>query len=229
MELSFDNSDHTLQGPYAHYSEVAVRRELTRDGQSQYFLNGAKCLRRDIVDLFLGTGLGARSGYAIIEQDMVSRMIEAKPEELRQWLEEAAGISRYRERRRETESRIRSTRENLSRLDDLCGEVQARARALERQAENAKKYKRYREEEEKLKVEIHFLNTRDTEAEAEAAAEKVREGETAERSTGVALNEARDARLRAETELEAARGRFCLLYTSPSPRDRTRSRMPSSA
>lgn len=208
IELSFDNSDHTLQGPYAHYSEVAVRRELTRDGQSQYFLNGAKCLRRDVVDLFLGTGLGTRSGYAIIEQGMVSRMIEAKPEELRQWLEEAAGISRYRERRRETESRIRSTRENLSRLDDLLGEVRARARALERQAENAKKYKRYREEEEKLKVEIHFLNTRDTEAEAEAAAEKVREGEAAERSTGVVLNEARDARLRAETELEAARGRF---------------------
>ncbi|MCK5771644.1 chromosome segregation protein SMC [Algiphilus sp.] len=208
VELAFDNSDQTLQGPYAHYTEVAVRRELTRDGQSQYFLNGAKCLRRDIVDLFLGTGLGARSGYAIIEQGMVSRMIEAKPEELRQWLEEAAGISRYRERRRETESRIRSTRENLSRLDDLCGEVQARARALERQAENAKKYKRYREEEARLKVEIHFLNTRDTEAQAEAAAEKVREGEAADLRARNALDTARNNRLRAEADLESARGAF---------------------
>ena len=208
VELTFDNSDQTLQGPYAHYNEVSVRRELTRDGQSQYFLNGSKCLRRDVVDLFLGTGLGARSGYAIIEQGMVSRMIEAKPEELRQWLEEAAGISRYRERRRETESRIRSTRENLSRVNDLHGEVEARAKALERQAENARKYKQYREEESKLKVEIHFLNTRDTEAQCEAAKQQAATCDSAQQRARATLNTSREARLRAEVELESARNAF---------------------
>ncbi|MHA7835269.1 MAG: chromosome segregation SMC family protein, partial [Algiphilus sp.] len=208
VELTFDNSDQTLQGPYAHYNEVSVRRELTRDGQSQYFLNGAKCLRRDVIDLFLGTGLGARSGYAIIEQGMVSRMIEAKPEELRQWLEEAAGISRYRERRRETESRIKSTRENLSRVNDLHGEVEARAKALERQAENARKYKQYREEESKLKVEIHFLNTRDTEAQCEAAQQRAAACDSAQQRARATLNTSREARLRAEVELESARNAF---------------------
>lgn len=163
VELMFDNADATVQGPYAAYNEIAVKRELTRDGGSQYYLNGSKCLKRDVLDLFLGTGLGNRTGYAIIEQGMVSRMIEAKPEELRVWLEEAAGISKYKERRRETESRIRGTRENLSRLNDLRGELQARLDTLRRQAANAEKFKEFKEQERLLKAELLALRVREQE------------------------------------------------------------------
>ena len=112
VELVFDNSDGGLGGQYANYSEIALRRQVSRDGQSAYFLNNARCRRRDITDIFLGTGLGPRS-YSIIEQGMISRLIEAKPEDLRVFFEEAAGISKYKERRRETENRIRHTHENL--------------------------------------------------------------------------------------------------------------------
>ncbi|MCI0749903.1 MAG: chromosome segregation protein SMC, partial [Nevskiales bacterium] len=160
IELSFDNSDGSIQGPYAAYAEITVRRELLRDGNSQYTLNNARCLKRDVTDLFLGTGLGARSGYAIIEQGMVSNLIQAKPEELRVWIEEAAGVSKYKERRRETESRIHQTRENLSRLNDLRVELQARIEALRKQASNAEKYKEYKEQERKLKAELLALRLR---------------------------------------------------------------------
>ncbi|MBI2383854.1 MAG: chromosome segregation protein SMC [Gammaproteobacteria bacterium] len=172
VELIFDNSDGTIGGPYAAYSEIAVKRELTRDGNSQYYLNGAKCLKRDVTDLFLGTGVAARSGYAIIEQGMVSRMIEAKPEELRQWLEEAAGISRYKERRRETESRIRGTRENLARLNDLRSELATRLEVLRKQAANAEKYKEYKELERRQKAELLALRLRalDRQGEGQEAA-----------------------------------------------------------
>ncbi|HIQ07037.1 MAG TPA: chromosome segregation protein SMC, partial [Thiotrichaceae bacterium] len=108
VELVFDNKDASLGGEYSQYSEIAIKRLVTRDGQSKYFLNNSRCRRKDITDIFLGTGLGPRS-YAIIEQGMISRLIEAKPEELRVYLEEAAGISKYRSRRRETETRIRHT------------------------------------------------------------------------------------------------------------------------
>jgi chromosome segregation protein len=160
VELLFDNSDGTIGGPYAAYSEIAVRRELTREGGSQYYLNGAKCLKRDVTDLFLGTGLGGKNQYAIIEQGMVSRMIEAKPEELRHWLEEAAGISRYKDRRRETESRIKQTRENLARLNDLRSEIQQRLEVLTKQAANAEKYKAAKAEERQLRAEILALRMR---------------------------------------------------------------------
>ena len=160
IELSFDNGDGTITGPYAAYNEVTVRRELTRDGTSQYYLNNARCLKRDVLDLFLGTGLAARSGYAIIEQGMVSSMISSKPEELRQWIEEAAGISKYKERRRETESRIKQTRENLARLNDLRSELTARVEVLRKQAANAEKYKEYKEQERKLKAEHLALKLR---------------------------------------------------------------------
>ena len=122
VELIFDNSDHTIAGEYAAFNEISVKRLVSRDGTSNYYLNGAKCRRRDITDLFLGTGLGPRS-YSIIEQGMISQIIEARPEDLRVYLEEAAGISKYKERRKETETRIRHTRENLDRLDDLRDEV----------------------------------------------------------------------------------------------------------
>ena len=160
VELTFDNSDGQITGPYAAYSEIAVRRELLRDGNSQYYLNGRKCLKRDVTDLFLGTGLGGKNQYAIIEQGMVSRMVEAKPEELRTWLEEAAGISKYKERRKETESRIRQTRENLSRLSDLRGELQSRLDVLRKQAANAEKYKEFKQQERVLKAEILVLRER---------------------------------------------------------------------
>jgi chromosome segregation protein len=160
IELSFDNADGTIQGPYAAYAEITVRRELTRDGTSQYYLNNAKCLKRDVLDLFLGTGLAARSGYAIIEQGMVSSMISSRPEELRQWIEEAAGISKYKERRRETESRIKQTRENLARLNDLRTELTTRVETLRKQASNAEKYKEYKEQERKLKAELLALRLR---------------------------------------------------------------------
>jgi len=160
IELSFDNADGSIQGPYSAYAEITVRRELTRDGTSQYYLNNAKCLKRDVLDLFLGTGLAARSGYAIIEQGMVSSMISSKPEELRQWIEEAAGISKYKERRRETESRIKQTRENLARLNDLRSELTTRIEVLRKQSANAEKYKEYKEQERKLKAELLALRLR---------------------------------------------------------------------
>lgn len=140
IELVFDNSDHSLQGEYSQFAEISVRREVTRDAQSNYFLNGTRCRRRDITDLFLGTGLGPRS-YAIIEQGMISRFIEAKPDELRTYVEEAAGVSRYKERRKETESRLKRTRENLERLADLEDELSRQLSHLKRQAEAAKRFK----------------------------------------------------------------------------------------
>jgi chromosome segregation protein len=139
VELIFDNSDHTITGEYAAFNEISVKRQVSRDGQSNYYLNGTKCRRRDITDLFLGTGLGPRS-YSIIEQGMISQVIDAKPEDLRVYLEEAAGISKYKERRKETETRIRHTRENLDRLNDLREEVGKQLQHLARQAKQAEQY-----------------------------------------------------------------------------------------
>ena len=139
VELVFDNSDHTVTGEFAAYNEISVKRTVGRDGQSTYYLNGGKCRRRDITDLFLGTGLGPRS-YSIIEQGMISQIIEARPEDLRVYLEEAAGISKYKERRKETETRIRHTRENLDRLNDLREEVGKQPEHLARQARQAEQY-----------------------------------------------------------------------------------------
>lgn len=203
VELVFDNSDHSLQGPYAHYTEVAVRRELTRDGGSQYFLNGSKCLRRDVVDLFLGTGLGARAGYAIIEQGMVSRMIEAKPDELRQWLEEAAGISKYRERRRETESRIRQARDNLARLGDLESELRGRVEALRRQAANAEKYRQLRGQEDELKAQLKILRLRAVEAEVARQQQQVVQAVEAEAEARAVVEQQRLTGSEAEQTLAA--------------------------
>ncbi len=156
VELVFDNSDASLGGQFAQYGEISVKRVVSRDGQSQYFLNGSRCRRRDITDLFLGTGLGPRS-YAIIEQGMISRLIEAKPEELRVYLEEAAGISKYKERRRETENRIRHTRENLDRLNDLRDELGKRIAHLKRQAQTAERYKALKKTRNRLRAELITL------------------------------------------------------------------------
>ncbi|MFZ1386497.1 MAG: chromosome segregation protein SMC [Thiolinea sp.] len=151
VELVFDNSAQTLIGPYAHYAEIAIKRQVSRDGSSKFFLNGTRCRRRDITDIFLGTGLGPRS-YAIIEQGMISRLIEAKPEELRTTLEEAAGISRYKERRRETETRIQHTRENLERLTDLREELEKQLQKLDKQAKTAERFRELRQEQSHLET-----------------------------------------------------------------------------
>ena len=156
VELIFDNTDQTLRGEYAGYNEISVRRQVTRDAQSFYFLNGVRCRRKDITDLFLGTGLGPRS-YAIIEQGMISRLIEAKPEELRVYVEEAAGISRYKERRRETENRMRRTIENLERLQDIRDELERQLAHLQRQAEAAERYKSLKAEERQKKAQLQAL------------------------------------------------------------------------
>jgi len=156
VELVFDNNDGAIGGQYAEYNEIALRRVVSRDGQSNYFLNGTKCRRRDITDIFLGTGLGPRS-YAIIEQGMISRLIEAKPEDLRIFLEEAAGISKYKERRRETETRIRHTQENLSRLNDLREEIEKQLEKLQRQAKAAASFKELRELERRARAELLTL------------------------------------------------------------------------
>ncbi len=140
VELVFDNSDHTLQGAWGQYAEVSIKRQLTRQGDSTYYINNQVVRRRDITDLFLGTGVGAR-GYAVIEQGMISRIIEARPEELRAYIEEAAGVSKYKERRKETEGRLKDTREHLQRLSDLQNELARQVEKLEKQAETAERYK----------------------------------------------------------------------------------------
>jgi len=159
IELVFDNADGRAGGEFAAFNQIAVKRQVSRDGQSAYFLNGSRCRRRDIQDLFLGTGLGPRS-YAIIEQGMISRIIEARPEDLRLFLEEAAGISKYKERRRETETRMRNTRENLERLTDLRDEVAKQLQHLERQADTAARYTEYRAEERRLDQDIKAMRWR---------------------------------------------------------------------
>jgi chromosome segregation protein len=156
IELIFDNSDGGVGGEYASYAEISIKRQVTREGQSEYFLNGTRCRRRDITDIFLGTGLGPRS-YAIIEQGMISRLIESKPEELRVFIEEAAGISKYKERRKETESRMRRTVENLERLTDLRDELERQLQHLQRQAQSAEKYGEFKKEERTLKAQLQAL------------------------------------------------------------------------
>jgi len=156
IELVFDNSDGSLGGEYARFNQISVRRVGSRDGQSSYFLNGTRCRRKDITDIFLGTGLGPRS-YAIIEQGMISRVIEAKPEELRGFLEEAAGISLYRKRRHETELRMRHTRENLDRLNDVRQELEKQLERLKRQSESAERYQGLKKEFDKFELELAAL------------------------------------------------------------------------
>ncbi|PIE83081.1 MAG: chromosome segregation protein SMC [Candidatus Contendobacter odensis] len=178
IELVFDNNQGRLSGTWASYSEIAVRRLIGRDGQSTYFLNGTRCRRRDIADLFLGTGLGARS-YAIIEQGTISRVVEARPEELRAFLEEAAGISRYKERRREAETRIRHTRENLDRLDDLREELGRQIQRLQRQVKAAEQYRDYRAQERRLRAELLTLRWRGLQADVLNREQSLNQQETA--------------------------------------------------
>ena len=178
VELMFDNSETTLEGQYAKYAEIAIRREVSRDGISTYYLNGTRCRRKDITGVFLGTGLGPRS-YSIIEQGMISRMIEAKPEEMRTFLEEAAGISKYKERRRETTNRIRHTKDNLDRLADVLEEVEKQIKHLDRQAKTAGRYERLKDKERKTAAEVLALRLRDLDDRANQSGATLREKETA--------------------------------------------------
>ena len=197
IELVFDNSDGSAPGEFASFNEISVRRRVSREGQSDYFLNGAKCRRRDITDLFLGTGLGPRS-YAIIEQGMISRLIEAKPEELRIYIEEAAGISKYKERRRETENRIRRTQENLERLTDLREELGRQLQHLERQAAAAEKYKAYKHEERQKKAELTVLRWQSLDNDLQTWRGKIRD-------TELELEKLLTERVNLETSLESLR------------------------
>ncbi|MBA2237222.1 MAG: chromosome segregation protein SMC, partial [Lysobacter sp.] len=177
VELIFDNSDHTITGEYGAFDEISVKRMVSRDGASQYYLNGAKCRRRDITDLFLGTGLGPRS-YSIIEQGMISQIIEARPEDLRVYLEEAAGISKYKERRRETETRIRHTRENLDRLGDLREEVGKQLDHLKRQARQAEQYQTIQAERRIKDAQWRALEHRALDLKLQGQREKLAQQET---------------------------------------------------
>jgi len=203
IELVFDNGDGRAGGEFARFNQIAVKRQVSRDGQSNYFLNGARCRRRDIQDLFLGTGLGPRS-YAIIEQGMISRFIEAKPEELRLFIEEAAGISKYKERRRETENRMRHTRENLERLQDLRDEVGKQLQHLERQAAMAAKYRALKDQERRLTDELAALQWRELDQALARQDRAIAEGELRLESDLAALR-------RLEAEIEAQRARHAEL------------------
>ncbi|MFZ2328052.1 MAG: AAA family ATPase, partial [Rhodoferax sp.] len=197
VELIFDNADHRAGGQWGQFGEIAVKRVLTRDGTSSYFINNQPVRRRDVQDVFLGTGLGPRA-YAIIGQGTISRIIESKPEELRLFLEEAAGVSKYKERRRETENRLADTRENLTRVEDILRELTANLEKLEKQAEVAQKYNALQADVTLKQHQQWFLKR----AEALADQAKVK----ADASSAVNALESRMADLRhIEADLETVR------------------------
>jgi len=197
IELTFDNSDGTITGAFAGYNEVAVRRVVSRDGTSQYYLNNARCRRKDITHILLGTGVGSH-GYSIIEQGMISRLVEAKPEELRAFLEEAAGISKYKERRRETEQRIHHTRENLERLKDLREEIEKQLTHLQKQSKDAERYKNLKAEQRKVNAELLALRLK-------ALRDEVGQHEHDLRDKQIGLEAAIAAQRSAETSIEKLR------------------------
>ena len=214
VELLFDNSDATLEGQYAKYSEISIRREVSRDGISSYYLNGTKCRRKDITGVFLGTGLGPRS-YSIIEQGMISRLIEAKPEEMRVFLEEAAGISKYKERRRETSNRIKHTKENLDRLLDVLDEVEKQIKHLDRQAKTAERYGRYKDDERRTSAELLALRARDLDDRGGEAGSQLAEQKTQleaaiakQRSLEASLEATRVLQTERMDEFNAVQGRY---------------------
>src|SRR6201997_2307469 len=214
VELVFDNSDGKIGGPYASYAEISLRRQVSRDGQSAYFINGVRCRRKDITNLFLGTGLGSRS-YAIIEQGMITRVIDARSEDMRAFVEEAAGISRYKERRKETEARIAETRENLERLQDVRDEVEKQIRHLQRQAATARRYQALREQERRLTAELLALRLRDLDGGAEVHDSAMRERELSmqaaladQRSAEAAIEKQRAVHTTHTDSLSAVQARY---------------------
>jgi chromosome segregation protein len=214
VELVFDNALARAGGQWNSYAEIAVRRVLTREGSSSYFINGQPVRRRDVQDVFLGTGLGPRA-YAIIGQGTISRIIESRPEELRLFLEEAAGVSKYKERRRETENRLRDTRENLTRVDDILRELDSQLERLECQAEVATQYRALQQQGELRLHQLWFLKLSDAAGEedraraAVAAAVNALESRLAElRQVEAGLEAVRQAHFAANDELHACQGRL---------------------
>ncbi|HEY2274016.1 MAG TPA: chromosome segregation protein SMC [Steroidobacteraceae bacterium] len=214
VELVFDNTDGKIGGPYASYGEISLRRQVSRDGQSAYFINGVRCRRKDITNLFLGTGLGSRS-YAIIEQGMITRVIDAKSEDMRAFVEEAAGISRYKERRKETEARIAETRENLERLQDVHDEVEKQIRHLQRQAATARRYQAQKDSERRLVAELIALKLRDLDSGAEVHDAELRSRELSmqaelagQRAAEAALEKQRAAQTGHSEAMNAVQARY---------------------
>ena len=197
VELLFDNREEGVGGKFASYAELAIRREVDRNSQSIYYLNGTRCRRRDIADVFLGTGFGPRS-YSIIEQGMITDLVAAKPDELRGYLEEAAGVSKYRERRRETQNRIRHTEENLQRLGDIRAELESQLARLKKQAKAAERYQALKEDERQRTAELHLIRLAAVDARLAGQDQVVRSSE-------VALDKARSERQALETALERCR------------------------
>lgn len=217
IELIFDNSDGSLGGEYGAFAEISIKRKVTRDGMSDYFLNGQKCRRRDITDIFLGTGLGPRS-YAIIEQGMISKLIEAKPEELRVFIEEAAGISKYKERRRETENRMRRTQENLERLTDLRDELERQLQHLQRQAQAAERYTELKKEERLLKAQLQALQWKQLDDQVKGREKEIGELEVKleaviaeQRSLDAGIEKFRDDHSQFNDRFNEVQGRFYAL------------------
>jgi chromosome segregation protein len=212
VELVFDNSDGTVTGEYAHYNEISVKRIVSRDGQSQYFLNGTRCRRRDITDLFLGTGLGPRS-YSIIEQGMISQIIESDPEQLRMHLEEAAGISKYKERRKETESRIKATRENLDRVRDVRDEVDKQLEHLKRQAKAAERWQELQAQHKRKEAELKAVTLRAAQTDLDSQSSVLRQTEIAieqqlaeQRQREAQIETTRERHVAASEHLNAVQG-----------------------
>ncbi|MEH6550906.1 MAG: chromosome segregation protein SMC [Pseudomonadales bacterium] len=214
IELIFDNTDGTLGGEYASFSEIAIRRKVTRESESSYYLNGTKCRRKDITDIFLGTGLGPRS-YAIIEQGMISKLVEAKPDELRVFVEEAAGISRYKERRRDTENRIRRTKENLERLTDIREELERQLQHLQRQSQTAERYRELKTREREQKAQLQAIQWRELDEHAAVGQSVIRELEVkleatiAERlAAEAAIEKIREAHIESTDKFNLVTGEF---------------------
>ncbi|HET7160052.1 MAG TPA: AAA family ATPase, partial [Burkholderiales bacterium] len=212
VELTFDNSLGKAAGQWSSYGEISIKRVLERDADSTYYINNIPVRRRDIADIFLGTGLGARA-YAIIEQGMISRIIEAKPEELRVFLEEAAGVSKYRERRRETEARLRDTRENLLRVDDIRQELAKQLEHLQEQAEVARRYHELQGELRTTQNLLWYTRRQEAAAARNRHAREIEragielESETAKlRETEKRLEELRATHYRSGDELHACQG-----------------------
>jgi chromosome segregation protein len=212
VELVFDNSDGRIGGAWGQYAEISVKRVLTRDGSSSYYINNQNVRRRDVHDMFLGTGLGPRA-YAIIGQGMISRIVEARPEELRVFLEEAAGISKYKERRRETENRLADTRDNLTRVEDILRELDSQIARLEQQAEVAARYRDMQSAHDEQQQMLWLLRRREAEAEREKVTRDIDtrstalEGHVAElRGAERALAEVREAHYAASDAVHDAQG-----------------------
>jgi chromosome segregation protein len=214
VELIFENADHRAGGQWGQFAEIAVKRVLTRDGTSSYYINNQPVRRRDVQDVFLGTGLGPRA-YAIIGQGTISRIIESKPEELRLFLEEAAGVSKYKERRRETEHRLHDTRENLTRVEDILRELGSNLDKLEKQAEVAQKYKALQSDVSLKQHQLWLLKLTEAQADQERihrdvqSAVNAMEGQVADlRQVEASLEAVRQGHYAAGDQVNQAQGRL---------------------